>query len=77
MGGIIEFWRHVETGEIYAIESTPFGQVLGAAGPLDAEALPEAADCQCTPKINLWINRAIANSKLRRISVKTLHPANR
>jgi hypothetical protein len=77
MGGIKEFWQHVENGEIYAIESTPFGQVLGAAGPLATEALPELEACECTAKINIWINRAIAENKLRRVNVKSLHPANR
>lgn len=75
MGGFKEFWRHLETGEIYVIESTAFGRVIGAAGPLDPNDLVDADDYECTPKINIWINRAIDENKLRRITVKATHSA--
>lgn len=68
MGGIKEFWKHAETGAVYVIESTREGEVLGAAGPLDGENLPEAKACECSGKINVWIKRAFADNKLRRLS---------
>ncbi len=68
MGGIKGFWRHVENGSIYAIENTPFGQILGAAGPLDPENLLNLDDYTYTEKINIWLIRTLAEKKLRRFN---------
>ncbi|MCE5184970.1 MAG: hypothetical protein LLF76_02450 [Planctomycetaceae bacterium] len=53
------------------IESTLDGEVLAAAGPFDAEDLPDLDNCQCTARINIWIKRAIAENKLRRFKPQT------
>lgn len=68
MGGFKEFWRHIDNDGVYAIESTGFGEVLGAAGPLDPKNLHNLNDYEYTPKINLWIKKAIAENKLRRFN---------
>jgi hypothetical protein len=66
MGGIKEFWRHIENGCIYAIESTSFGKVLGAIGPLDPDNLLDLNEYDYTEKISIWLERALAENKLRR-----------
>ena len=70
MGRVKGFWKHAENGCIYAIESTPFGEVLGAAGPLDSEHLLGLDEYEYGSKITIWLNRALAQSKLRRINPK-------
>lgn len=68
MGGIKGFWRHVENGSIYAIENTPFGELLGAVGPLDPDDLLDLGDYTYTEKINTWLICALAENKLRRFN---------
>ncbi len=68
MGGIKGFWRHIENGCIYAIESTPFGRVLGAVGPLEPENLRDLGDYTYTEKINIWVEQAFIENKLRRFN---------
>ena len=68
MGGIKGFWRHIENGCIYAIEHTPFGDVTGAVGPLDPDALKALDDYTYTGKILVWIEEALAQNKLRRFN---------
>lgn len=61
-----EFWKH-ENGKIYAIESTPMGEILAAAGPLDADNLGDPEDYEYGPAILEWIERALAEHKLQRM----------
>ena len=68
MGGIKGFWQHVENGSIYAIESTPFGEVLGAAGPLDPDNLLDLNKYEYGSEITVWINDALAENKLHRFN---------
>jgi hypothetical protein len=68
MGGIKGFWKHVENGSIYAIENTPFGEVLGAAGPLDPNNLQELDEYHYSQKIMFWLKEALAQNKLRRFN---------
>jgi hypothetical protein len=68
MGGIKGFWRHIENGSVYAIENTPFGEVLGAVGPLDPENLLDLEKYDYTQRIIIWIKQALAENKLRRFN---------
>ena len=72
MGRVKGFWRHVENGCIYAVESTTFGEVLGAAGPLDPENLLDLSEYTYTERINVWLNKVISENKLHRINPKPL-----
>ena len=69
MGGVKGFWRHAENGCIYAIESTPFGEVTGGVGPLDAENLLDLDDYEYGSMITVWLKEALAENKLRRINL--------
>ncbi|MCI0498293.1 MAG: hypothetical protein L0Y36_01240 [Planctomycetales bacterium] len=65
------FWQHIETGQIYAVKSTPFGEVIGADGPLDPANLRDLNSYKYGKKILLWMQRAVANNRLRRINPET------
>jgi hypothetical protein len=64
------FWRDIKTGKIYAVESTTFGKIVGGAGPLDPKNLKELDDYKYTSAIVDWLEKAVAQKKLHRISVK-------
>ncbi len=61
------FWQHTN-GKVYAIESTTLGEIVGAAGPLDADELRELDDYDYKQAIIEWVKRAIAEHKLHRIN---------
>ena len=63
------FWRNVLTGDVYVIESTTFGKVVGGTGPLDTLALHDLDDYNCTPAILEWLVRAVTENKLQRINL--------
>lgn len=65
------FWEHIETGQIYAVKSTPFGEVIGADGPLDPNDLRDLDSYKYGRKILLWMQRAVANNRFRRINPQT------
>jgi hypothetical protein len=58
------FWKHVN-GRIYAVESTALGQIVGGAGPLDPDNLSSLEQYRYKPAIVEWLQRAIAEHKLR------------
>jgi hypothetical protein len=62
------FWLHTN-GKVYAIRSNSFGDITGAAGPLDPDDLKSLDDYQYGQAIVDWIKRAIAERQLTRISV--------
>ena len=62
------FWQHILTGDIYAIESTTFGKIVGGVGPLDRDNLDDLEDYDYKPAILEWLERAVAENKLRRIN---------
>ena len=64
------FWQHISTGDIYAIESTTFGKIVGGVGPLDPDDLHDLDDYDYKPAILEWLERAVAEHKLRRINPK-------
>jgi len=68
MGGIKGFWKHLDSGCIYAIENTPFGEVLGATGPLDPNRLLNLDKYEYDSKIIVWIKEALAEHKLHRFN---------
>ena len=68
MATIKGFWRDSATGQIYAMESTPFGKILGGVGPLDEDSLGDLADYEYGPKIVKWLEDAVAEKRLHRIN---------
>lgn len=68
MKSIKGFWKHIENGRIYAIESTLFGDLLGAAGPFDPVDLPKLETIDFGLDILIWIETAITEGKLRRFN---------
>jgi len=65
------FWQHTN-GRVYAVRSDSFGNITGAAGPLDPDNLQGLDDYQYGPGIVDWIKRAIAERKLHRMSTPLL-----
>ena len=68
MATVKGFWQDIFTGNIYAVESTTFGEIVGGVGPLDPADLRDLDDYDYTPAILEWLERAIAENKLRRIN---------
>lgn len=64
MGTVKGFWQH-RNGKIYAVESTTFGQIIAAAGPLEAEKLGNLEDYEYKRGIVDWVERAVAEGTLR------------
>jgi len=67
MATIKGFWEDIATGKIYAIESDTFGEIVGGAGPLEPDELGDLDDYDYTLAIVDWLERAVAEHKLRRI----------
>jgi hypothetical protein len=57
------FWQHVN-GKIYAVESTPFGKIIGGVGPLDPDNLRDLEEYEYKPAINEWLEQALTERKL-------------
>lgn len=68
MATIKGFWQDIVTGKIYAIESTTLGEIVGGAGPLDANDMGDLDDYEYTTAILEWLQRAMVEHKLRRIN---------
>ena len=64
------FWQDIKTGKIYAVESDTFGEIVGGVGPLDENDLHDLEDYDYKPAILEWLERAVKEKKLRRISAK-------
>ena len=62
------FWWNILTGDIYVLQSTTFGKIVGGTGPLDTAGLHDLDDYNCTPAILEWLERAVAENKLQRIN---------
>jgi len=67
MATIKGFWEDISTGKIYAIESNTFGKIVGGVGPLKPDELRDLEDYDYTQAIVDWLERAVAEHKLRRI----------
>ena len=68
MSTIKGYWRDITTGNIYVIESTAFGEVVGGAGPIDVNDLRELDEYDYKAAIVNWLKEAIAEHKMRRIN---------
>ena len=68
MDTIKGFWQHAN-GKIYAVESDTFGKILGGVGPLDPDDLHDLEEYDYKPAIIKWLADAIAQHKLRRVTV--------
>ena len=55
------FYQHIRTGEIYAIEMAWDGRIVGAAGPLAADALRSLDSYLYRTDHNAWLNRTAVN----------------
>ena len=66
------FWKHVENGRIYAIECTPFGQIVGAFGPLDSDILPDLETCEFGKGILIWVETTMNEGKLHRFNAQPM-----
>lgn len=66
MNTIKGFWQH-KNGKIYAIQSDTFGNITGAAGPLDPDDLQPLDGYDYKPAIVDWITDSLNKKKLRRI----------
>jgi len=62
------FWKHAENGQVYAIECTPFGQIVAACGPLDPDNLPDLDEVEWGKDILIWIETTMAEGLLRRFN---------
>ena len=65
MGTVKGFWQHVK-GKVYAVESTAFGKIIGAVGPLEADNLLGLEDYEYKKGIIDWVEEALSEGKLRR-----------
>ncbi|MGE5295961.1 MAG: hypothetical protein ACM3VT_14140 [Solirubrobacterales bacterium] len=61
------FWQHAN-GKVYAVESDTFGHVVGAAGPFELDELKDPSEYAYQCGLSGWVERAIAQHSLRRIS---------
>ena len=50
-----DFYRHSDTGEIFAIERRWDGAMLRSCGPLKEESLRALESYDYTDKLNLWL----------------------
>ena len=71
MNVIKGFWQH-KNGKIYAVQSDTFGNITGAAGPLDPDDLRPLDEYEYKPAIIDWISDTLAQKKLRRITPTTV-----
>lgn len=70
LSSIKGFWQHVVYGQIYAVESTPYGELIAGAGPLDPEHLRDLDCYEYTTRMNDWLQQALDMHQLRRVNVK-------
>ncbi|MBN1816703.1 MAG: hypothetical protein JW828_05040 [Sedimentisphaerales bacterium] len=61
------FWKHVDNGLIYAVESTMDGQILGGIGPVRPTSLSDLDSYTYEPKIKPWLKMAMERHKLQRV----------
>jgi hypothetical protein len=61
------FWQHAN-GQVYAVQSDTFGQVVGAAGPFEIDELRDPGEYTYQCGLTGWISRAIAQHTLHRIN---------
>jgi hypothetical protein len=66
------FWKHVDNGKIYAIECTPFGTIIAAAGPLDPYNLPDLEEIDYDKDILIWVETTMAEGKLHRFNAQPM-----
>lgn len=69
MSTVKGFWQHTN-GLVYALESSSFGKIMGAAGPLHPNDLHDLADYEYRITIIDWVEKALTEDKLHRINPK-------
>ena len=66
------FWKHTGNGHIYAIECTPFGEIVSACGPLDPYNLPDLETCDYGKDILIWVESTMNEGKLHRFNAEPM-----
>lgn len=59
------YWQDIETGDVYVIESSSFGEILSGTGPVDRDNLLDLSEYQCNGTIKRWLETAFAEGKLK------------
>ena len=59
------YWQDIETGQVYVIESSSFGEILSGTGPVDKDNLLDLSEYECKTAIKRWLQEAFAQGKLR------------
>ncbi|MHC4843636.1 MAG: hypothetical protein ACYTFM_10595 [Planctomycetota bacterium] len=67
MASTKDFWRDERTGKIYAVESTTFGEIVGAAGPFEEHELKELEEYEYKPAIVDFLKKAVEEKRLHRM----------
>ena len=62
------YWQDIETGQVYVIESSSFGEILSGTGPIDKDNLLELSEYDCKSAIKRWLQTAFAEGKLKRFN---------
>ncbi len=60
------FWQHIATGDIYAIECTSFGEVVGGVGPLAANELIDLERYEYKQDVKEFLQEAIDRGRMRK-----------
>lgn len=63
------FWQH-RNGKLYALKHDAFGHIVGVAGPVDWEDLPDAGDPRYDAYQVEW-----AETEIRRHAMHRMQPA--
>ena len=72
MSSTKSFWKHTDIGRIYAIECTPFGQIVGACGPLNPDNLPDLDEVEYGKDILIWVETTMNEGKLHRFNARPM-----
>ena len=64
------FWRHTATGDIYAVESTALGEVIGGVGPLAANELTDLEDYDYKQDVKEFLQEAISKNRMCKFTPK-------
>lgn len=72
MSSIKSFWKHIDNGRIYAIQCTPFGQIVGACGPLNPDNLPDLEQVEYSKDVLIWVEATMAEGKLHRFNAQPM-----
>jgi hypothetical protein len=67
MSTVKDFWEDEQTGKVYAVESSTFGEIVAAAGPFEKHELKDLEEYEYKPAIVDFLKRAVEEKRLHRI----------